>query len=196
MYLYFLTVAGILLFVFSSVYPLSQLLYYPTPEWGETCLLRQQLYLEAFKPCSWTQHESVCGLVFMSSACWWWPFLVLIFELHLKIVLSFWPPGPIKVFWLSILRDCQCWLLGQWLTLDAQTALIFVSLLSGFDERLFTLPYGVGKKRNALNGVSLEDCSKNYDSFLTCFLAWSFNLLLSWITVQIYSHTTPVTLNI
>lgn len=32
---------------------------------------------------------------------------------------------------------------------DAQTSLIFPSLLSGFDERLFTLPYGVGKKRNA-----------------------------------------------
>lgn len=132
-YLYFLIVAGLLLFVFSLQYILCHNYVCHYCWVGEAYLSVKTIdYLEPSKPCAWAWQESVCGLVFLSSACWWWPRLVLIFEFHLKIVTSFWPPGPRKVFWAPILRGLPVLAIQTVACSDPQISLIVQSSTGRF----------------------------------------------------------------
>lgn len=150
MYLYFLTVAGILLSVFSLQYILYFNYYITLLLSGRNLSVKttalswsfQTLLLDPAGVCVWLSFYELCLLMvtFSGSNIW-------VTSQDSNFFLASWPQKGILAF--PSLEDCQCWPLGQRLALMLRPHWFLRALLSGFDERLFTLPYSMGKKRNA-----------------------------------------------
>ena len=197
MYLYFLTVAGILLFVFSLQYILYHNYYITLLLSGRNMSVKttalswsfQTLLLDPAGVCLWLSFYELCLLMVTLSGSNIW-----VTSQDSTFFLASWPHKGILAF--PSLEDCQCWPLGQWLTLMLRPHW-FLWVCCQVLMRDCLLCLTVWAKREMLKmGCHWKIVPRTTDSFLTCFLVWSFHLLLSWITVQIYSHTTPVTLNI
>ena len=177
MYLYFLTVAGILLFVFSLQYILHHNYYITLLLSGRNLSVKttalswsfQTLLLDPAGVCVWPIFYELCLLMvtFSGSNIW-------VTSQDSNFFLASWPQKGILAF--PSLEDCQCWPLGQRLALMLRPYWFLLALLSGFDERLFTLPYSMGKKRNAWSGgVTGRLCPKNQRLFSDLFFSLNFS---------------------
>ena len=118
MYLYFLTVSGMLLFVFSLQYILYHNYYITLLLSGRNLSVKttalswsfQTLLLDLAGVCVWLSFYELCLLMVTLSGSNIW-----VTSQDSNFFLASWPQKRMLAF--PSLEDCQCWPLGQWLAL-------------------------------------------------------------------------------